>query len=309
MRRQRLEGRAALVAFLLIVGLVCAAALVYIAVDSGRDGDGTARGSPATEAAKAEETLIVFGSRGDLYRVPSGGGPVRPLAKGGGKDRSPEWSPDGRLLAFTREHDVVILDPADGHVAGVTGGPWRDGSPAWSPDGTQIALDRRRGDSGPFDIWVVKVVGDGIVNLTPGRGPSATAPEWSADGKQILFQREQTLWVMNADGSAPRRLLPPSPEIELSPAASPDGEWIAYAGFSTDQRESDIYVASANGRTRRNVTRGRADAPNWPAWSSDGERLVFADRRGVWIVGADGRGLRRLARGGPYGSPTWAPGA
>ena len=315
MRRQRLEGRSALTAFLLILGLVLAIALLYVVADAARDDDGAAPGSrsggeradASGRGAPAKDTLIVFGRRGDLLRVSSGGSAVRPLTKGRHKDRSPEWSPDGRLLAFTRDHDVVVLNAANGGIAHVTGGPWRDGSPAWSPDGTRIALDRRRGDSGPFDIYVATWVGDGFVNLTPGRGPSSTAPEWSADGKRILFQRGQTIWVMNADGSQPQRLLPPSPEIELSPASSPDGKWIAYAAFSPDQRESDIYVAEANGVRKRNVTRGRAQQPNWPAWSSDGKRLVFADRGGVSIVDRDGANLRRVARGGPFGSPTWAP--
>jgi Tol biopolymer transport system component len=44
------------------------------------------------------------------------------------------------------------------------------------------------------------------------------------------------------------------------------------------------------------------DSTDWPQWSPDGTRLVFMAIRGpgrppahVWVVGADGRGLKRVA--------------
>ena len=315
MRRFWFDDRAAFAAFVAIVVL-----LVAVGVLAGTAGEkprsaaarGGAAGVQTTARAPAtpREALIVFGSRGDLFRVRANGKRFAPMTSGAQKDRSPEWSPDGRRVAFTREHDVWILDPADGHATRVTEGTWRDGSPSWSPDAKRIAFDRRAGDAGPFDVWVVDVQGGGReVNLTEDLAASATAPEWSADGTEIVFQSARTLWVMRADGTGKRRLLPPSDGIELAPAWSPDGRRIAYAEFSLDQRRSDIYVVDVDGTDARNVTRGRAQQPNWPAWSADGKSLVFADRSGVWVVGADGRGLRRVVRGGPYGSPTWsAPG-
>ncbi|HET7026204.1 MAG TPA: S9 family peptidase [Candidatus Limnocylindrales bacterium] len=117
----------------------------------------------------------------------------------------PQWSPDGRRLAYVRE-DAIWLVEADGSRSTlVTDHPAGSSMPRWSPDGRTIAfVSRRRGWS---QVWLAAAP-------TPRRGRPPTGepkqPEarvltpagvdvedfdWSRDGRRIAFmaQREPDL--------------------------------------------------------------------------------------------------------------------
>ena len=87
--------------------------------------------------------------------------------------------------------------------------------PAWSPDGSRLTYTNRNGSG--FAIAVVGVDGRGPRVLTP-EGLDFT-PAWSSDGRKIVFAREATLFVMNADGSGIHRLTRGT--IDDSPAWRP----------------------------------------------------------------------------------------
>ena len=143
------------------------------------------------------------------------------------------------------------------------------------------------------------------------------APAWSRDGRTIVFvswrDGNGEVYAMNADGSSPRNLTQ-HPAKDVRPAWSPDGRSIAFV--SSLDRQSEIYVMNADGSGKRNVTRDRA-RDDYPTWSPDGQRIAFLrapllsnrpDSLGVhriyiyhlYVVNADGSGLRRLTRNWTY---------
>jgi TolB protein len=73
-----------------------------------------------------------------------------------------------------------------------------------------------------------------------------------------------------------------------------------------------IYTVRPDGGGRRSVYRAvNDDAPLTPSWAPDGTQLAFvpgAVRRGLWVMSASGRGLRRITLGrGDVLFPTWSP--
>lgn len=136
---------------------------------------------------------------------------------------NPTWFPDGEkvVVQFTGLKNATavqmlgIVDLATkvfsplsavSHLA-----PWL---PNVSPNGEKIAFVSGA-NGGGTDIFTVNVGGTNLQQLTNNK--SSWEPDWSPDGKQIAFSqagddpKSNGIWVMNADGSG-KKLLIPAPE-------------------------------------------------------------------------------------------------
>jgi Tol biopolymer transport system component len=147
---------------------------------------------------------------GEIVKVSRDGTKVVQLAHGA----DPQWSPDGRMIAFIGHCRAPGPDGCDIDVIGAEGRGIRrlvsnaSADALWSPDGRSILFTTRRG------VRVVGRDGHRLRVLTSDRTDRPTA--WSPDGSRILFVREarrkhsphpwSELWVMNADGSGQTRL-------------------------------------------------------------------------------------------------------
>lgn len=133
-----------------------------------------------------------------LYVMGADGSNLRPLRVGSVEAWMPEWSPNGRTIAFrrTREADDTIkqVEYSEIYRVGANGRALRrvtarhrhDRSPHWSPDGRKIVFVRggkrpivnmatpRRDSS---EIWVVNADGTGLERLTQNR-LGEESPAW-----------------------------------------------------------------------------------------------------------------------------------
>jgi TolB protein len=129
------------------------------------------------------------------------------------------------------------------------------------------------------------------------RGAFATRIAYvSVDGSPPA-QRYQ-LTVADADGANARVILESHLPI-MSPAWSPDGQWLAYVSF--ENKRASIYVQQVSTGTRRLVS-GRVGINGAPAWSPDGRKLVVtlggsAGNPNLYILDLGTQQLSRLTDG------------
>ncbi len=234
-----------------------------------------------------------------------------------GYDFEPQFSPDGRQIAFAREIEIsaaeIFVMAGDGSgQTQLTNNTTNDRQPSWSPDGRQIAFMSRR--DGNTRIYVMHADGSAQTRLTNANDPASDeVPSWSPDGRQIAFRSTRDgnaeIYVMGADGSAPTRLTN-DPAFDSDPSWSPDGRRIAFGSDRDGNRE--IYVMGADGSAPTRLTNNPAGDAE-PSWSPTGLIAFESDRDNafnseIYVMHADGSGQTRLTNNASVSrSPSWGP--
>jgi Tol biopolymer transport system component len=118
---------------------------------------------------------------------------------------------------------------------------------------------------------------------------AAVAP----DGRSVAFADRAGLHVRVLDPPATREL-PAPPGIVDSIAWFPDGRRLAVAARGERQRHADLWVVTIRDGTFAQVA-SEADSPSV---APSGRAIVYANRRGLWSVQADGTRARPLIAGG-----------
>jgi Tol biopolymer transport system component len=77
-----------------------------------------------------------------------------------------------------------------------------------------------------------------------------------------------------------------SPGLELDPALSPDGKFVAFTAGPLSRTR--LYVRQVDGGTPVAITADTTGFARMPRWSPDGQRLVFSSERGIELVPAFG---------------------
>jgi Tol biopolymer transport system component len=132
------------------------------------------------------------------------------------------------------------------------------------------------------------------------------SPQWSNDGKKILFTNlgsdGASIWVANADLTGIRQVRVDANDQDYG-SWSPKGDSIAFGGMISDT-EYGVLVMDDAGSGVRLVAQGG----NWPSWSING-RIAFSKDGAIWTVNPDGSGLLRatsVASGEYDGFPQWS---
>jgi TolB protein len=211
------------------------------------------RGENNTQPAWSPDgTSIVFRTNradpsqnvADIWIMNADGSNARPLLVQPGDQRYPTLSPDGTRLAYMSRSDGGTADlwiaNADGSDAQMVYESGReDSAPAWSPDATKLAFETHGPEAGADgDIFVLDLASGAATKLTsdpPDAPIHDEGPAWSPDGTMIAFTSERSdpngdIWIMQADGSNPRRLTTTSVLDE-----SPDWQPIPFSVGAPDR--------------------------------------------------------------------------
>src|SRR4029450_4336842 len=82
-----------------------------------------------------------------------------------------------------------------------------------------------------------------------------------------------------------RRPVITTPGLELLPALSPDGKYVAYESSAAGMFEVEVASVETGGRTQGSVNGGA-----WPSWSADGRHLFFLHDTSILHVTVEWRG-------------------
>jgi Tol biopolymer transport system component len=153
------------------------------------------------------------------------------------------------------------------------------------------------------EIYTMDVSGSNIKRITR-TVDYAYDPDWSPDGKQIVYVTGTGVFVTDANGLEPLQLTGYSEDFFHDPKWSPDGRQIIFT------KGCKLFFINSDGSGEREFAyQNRPSAwCDWmPDWSPDGQHIVFAgitlegiggggSNMELYIVNVDGSGLRQLTQ-------------
>ncbi len=246
---------------------------------------------------QSSDAKIVFRSNREgniphIYVMEDNGSNVRRITDLAYYARRPHWFPDGKRVVFERDlsrgdgtnfhTEFVIVDLKPRKEYHFMKNHRTDRFPRVSPDGKQLAFLSNR-----LKDWHIHVA-----DLESGAETAITAKHadlgipsymnWSPDGKQLVYIHGENdlgaqIWIMNADGSRPRRLSHPIEEginrvLKYLPSWSPSGQFIMYSEVTLTPNFEKV------GPTRlifQSVRTRQTDIHNFPR--------DYAINNGCWI--------------------------
>ena len=213
---------------------------------------------------------------------------IRAITSDPGPEYRPHVSPDGTRIVYSK------MDPASGfyrlYVRGIQ--PSRtinltartdanEELPVWSPDGTQIAFERL--GHGGCKMFVVPSLGGTESEVGACRNHVTNYYNWTPDGKNLITADPGDTdsgslvlerWNLLTGLKEPLQYKRSPGDLDLYPAYSPDGRWIAFRrGISP---YSDLCVMLVNdGGSVRQLTHLGTRIHGY-AWTNDNRALIFS---------------------------------
>jgi Tol biopolymer transport system component len=189
--------------------------------------------------------------------------------------------------------------------------------PRFSPDGNFLAISMITISKGRYDVYVYDWRHDTMPRLT-FNGANNVEAEWSPDGKHLVYDADDGLWWVRADGGGePQRLLEGKPEINRTVnGISPDGKRVSYSIVGLEGK-MDTYTLPLDLSDPEHPKAGKPEVflrtPAWEGWarfSPDGRWMAYVSdesgTREIYVRPFPGPGGKWQISSGGGAAPVWS---
>jgi serine/threonine protein kinase len=197
---------------------------------------------------------------------------------------------------------VTLLDGTDVHLykvdlrarsstdLGVVAGLYdlATSGPMWLEPGISVLVSRNM--KGLTNIWKYNLNDRSFTQLTTGPGPDSSAMR-DPSGKGIYYVSGRSSALLTTYQVKAGAGMDIVADDVSQPILSPDAKRLMYIRYP-DPSHSELWVSELDGSYRLKLASGATLSTL--DWSADGTQMSFADGRHLYVVGADGRGLREI---------------
>lgn len=249
----------------------------------------------------------------EIYLCDFDGSNITPFTQHNGISLFPDWSSDGRWIAYTtyegRHPRIYIRNIAENRISKIER-KFLQISPAWVPGKFELAATLSF--SGDQEIYLLTGNGKVIKRLT--NSPDIDVePTWSPDGRSIAFVSKRSgtpqIYILDTVSDRVRRLTFEG-NYNTQPSWSPTGEKIAYSSLANGV--INIFTIHPGGGSPVQLTKNQG-SNEAPSWSPDGNLIAFSSTREgghqrLYVMTAYGTDQRRLlTMPGEQTNPKWSP--
>lgn len=228
---------------------------------------------------------------------------------------SPDWSPDGKELAYVSFESklpaIYIQNIYTGKRERISSRPGLNGAPVFSPDGRFLAMVLSSSPGNP-DIYVMDLATHALRRITHSSAID-TEPTWAPDGRSLYFTSDRggspQIYKVNLSGGTPQRITFTG-NYNARSRISPDGKMLAMV----HREDGHLHIAVMNLDTGALLTLTNGDLDKSPSFAPNGSMIIYeANYRGRGVlaeVSVDGQVRERLSESQPGVSvhaPVWGP--
>jgi TolB protein len=259
----------------------------------------------APAAASQQRIAFSSGAPSQIFTVGTQGGRVQQITHDVAGAAHPDWSPDGRFVAYDVGGARIAIAPAGGGAERLVTIDESAVDPSWSPNASQLAFTGvqydENGNPEYTALYVTQADGSNYVRLGDG-----SEPDWSPRADWIVYRSNPArsggcagIWRMHSDGSGNGPVAAGTLDGAAckgggsDPAFSPNGRRVVFVAGDGKA----IYTTSLHGGSKHRVVRDAAPKSS-PAYSPDGKSIVYGTSRGLWKVSAKGGHPKRIAGAG-----------
>jgi serine/threonine protein kinase/Tol biopolymer transport system component len=209
-----------------------------------------------------------------------------PLRETPANYRNLAFSPDGKRLALDigdgKKRDIWVYELERDTLTRLTFAGENNVQPVWTPDGQRIVYSSLE-KGGSYNLWWIRSDGAGDAQRLTESKQAQDAGSWRPDGKVLAFRQSNpgTAWdimtlPVEGDEKSGWKTGEPKPFVnsafvEVAPAFSSDGRWLAYT--SNESGNFEVYVRPFPGPGGKwQVSTGGG---GYPKWSRNGKELFY----------------------------------